>query len=174
MPRIEALPVLVWAIVGFAGWRSAALLHAWQHSPLDRLGWLAFGVWCIPAAAYLIPRALPENQPSRTPLLGASLLATLGGTVGDLNAANYLGLALALAAIPGLSWQTTLWLGTALSWMPALSWLAQGTPRPVLIAGRILLAIIGVALALAPWPTTRHPRAAEFAESQEPSPSHGT
>lgn len=171
MPRIESLPLLVWAVAGFASWQSSALLHAWRHSPLDRLGWLAFAFWCVPAVAYLLPRDVPDPAPMRKPLLAGSLLATLGGTVGDVNAAHYLGLALAVAAIPGCSWRTMAWLGTSLSWMPALSWLAQGSPRSLLMGGRLFLALVGVAITLVPWRLPSRFSSSSLPGPHQPDPS---
>lgn len=158
MRRLDSLPALVWAVLSFAAWRSGALLHAWEHSPMDRLGWLALVLWAFPAVLSLAVHDAPDQPPPRAHLLVASLLATLGGSIADLNAANYIGLALAVAAIPGASLRTFLWLGTAASWMPALSWLAQGLPRTYLVTGRLGLAAAGVMIALLPLPTLTSPR----------------
>jgi len=33
-----------WLVTLFCAWHAADLVHAWRHSPYDRLGWLAIGV----------------------------------------------------------------------------------------------------------------------------------
>lgn len=146
MTRAAQLPAIAWAVLAFTALRSTELINAWRHSPLDRFGWIAFLVWLSPIAASVTKPSAPGFHAVRPWLLGASLGASLIGIVADLNTANYLGLALAVAALGGWSWQHALWFASAIAWMPAFSWAGQGLPRTAIIAGRI------VATSLASFP----------------------
>ena len=149
MTRAHHLPAIAWAVLAFAAWRSAELLEAWRHSPLDRFGWLAFLLWSTPAVVQLAQPDSGPPEPSAPWFLGASLAACLFGIVAVFNTANYLGLACAVAALGGWSWRHALWLAAAVTWMPAFSWAGQGLPRPMLVTTRILATGIASAPLLA-------------------------
>ena len=167
-PRaLREIPTIAWAIVAFCAWRSAALLDAWRHSPLDRLGWAAFACWLLPLPVLLLARPVPATE-TRAPgsdwlfgaLLSGSLLTGLFGALGSLNSAAYLGLALAFVAVAAHAMQRTagaagtlprfeflVWAGAALTWMPVLSWLAKDLPVAALSILR-LAAALGASLLL--------------------------
>lgn len=147
MNKSPTIPALAWAALAFSAWRSFPLLHAWQHSPLDRFGWLAFAIWLVPVpVAWATRTATDPGSACRLGfLLPASILAALVGALGQLNAAAYAGLALAVAAItPARSiLRLAAWLVTAAAWMPVFSWIGHGLPSRTLILLRVGLAFAG-------------------------------
>ena len=114
-----------WAILAFCAWRSADLLNAWRHSPYDRLGWLAFTLWCAPLGLALLARrrAIPARERAAwLPWLAVAL--GLLGSLGNLNFLAYWGLACAIVAVPGASFKSLPWLALAVCWMPVFGWAA--------------------------------------------------
>lgn len=120
----------------------------------------------------------PNTPRTPSLLLGAGLLASVLGTLAAFNAASYLGLALTTAALvtfalpfhvprppagpsspqpqlqpraqpprPPLP-QLAAWIASALSWMPALTWLARDLPTRALGPLRLALAVAGSLLLL--------------------------
>ncbi len=164
-PWIEA------AITGFALWTARDLVNAWLHSPLDRGGWLAWLLWCVPVAWTMVGfrgtagrrlPGMPAPARSAPPQVRAGFLAgALGCAVAasgsDLNVLGHLGLAVALAAWarpprPGAVW---VWLVTAVAWMPVFGWLTGGTFGAALPLVRVVCVAVGAAVAV--LPTTRGP-----------------
>ncbi len=145
MTRLANIPAIAWAILAFAAWRSTELLNAWRHSPLDRLGWIAFLLWLTPVAASFAKPSLPGLHPAAPWFLGASLAASIFGVLADFNTAHYVGLSCAIAALGGWSWRHALWFAAAITWMPAFSWAGQDLPRPALIGARIVATSIACA-----------------------------
>ena len=133
-----------WAILAFCAWRSADLLQAWQHSPYDKVGWLAFALGCLPLG-WVCLRRRQEDVPEQLPWL-PWLAVALGliGSLGHLNFLTYWGLACAVVALRRNSWKSLPWLALALCWMPVLGW-AAARFSPTTVSGlRLALATLAV------------------------------
>jgi|GEM_PF-801107 len=105
-------------LITFAAISSKELLSAWRTSPFDGQGWIALLIWMLPCFFYKERKEIPA-------LVIASLVFTILGLVGALNAFCYIGLALSIAFInPNFtrSIPSYLWLALSFSWMPALGW----------------------------------------------------
>ena len=148
MKTDKSLRAVGMAVFGLAVWDSRALLSAWLHSPLDRLGWLALFLWVSPVVW------LSWNQRNlgvgRLWYICGSLAALAFGAISSMNSFGYLALAAIISAVPGFSIYSVLWFLTAASWMPAFSWAANTVPLPVLIVGRVLMAGTGAFLLALP------------------------
>lgn len=133
------------AICAYAAATSLEILQAWQHSPYDRTGWIAFLLWI---ALFLVLSAhAPHPHPHpRLPLLVAALALAFLGQVGELNALGYAALAVGMAAFPTYSPGIILLLAASLTWMPALGWLASRHTDPTTL-GWIRPALAAIALA---------------------------
>jgi len=132
------------AVIVFAGWASTGLVHAWEHSPYDRFGWLAFLFWLAPVPWILCRRpgrVAGQGWPS---WLGLTL--AMIGMVGDLNALGYAGLACAVAGLLPGSARILPWLILSISWMPALGWLARTLPVPAVAGLRLVSGMVAVVL----------------------------
>jgi hypothetical protein len=137
--QVFGLFTVAWA----AGW-CANVWEAWRHAPYDQTGPICAAVWIASLAGLL--RAAP---PTRL-LLGAAWAATLLGTVGSLNVARHLALVLAIWAwIPRIGPRLLAALGAA-AWMPATGWILSAWPMPVVVWGRVLLAIVVLGLVWVP------------------------
>lgn len=126
-------------------WQARALSHAWMHSPYDRMGLPAFLIWCAPAVWGLL-----RGGPARQSFFVAGVLVSLAGSLGEVNAVKYVGLALASAGFlrPGLvSW---CWLAAAVSWMPVLGFALSSAGQPAVHALRLVLSVCAAVLALRP------------------------
>ncbi len=131
------------AVVLYCAWQSRDLVIAWQQSSVDRLGWLALSIWCLPALAqWCVPSRRRETERLRVTLLGLALLCGVLGELGDVNTVQHVGLALALAGIAWRGKRTIPWLLGAISWMPLLAWLAEGTAPADLVPLRLGLALL--------------------------------
>lgn len=150
----KAPPAVAWAILAFAGWQASDLLAAWRHSPLDRLGGVAFLVWALPVPLALATGRRPFEPRVGPWLLGASVPLALLSAVLSLNLAAHVALALAIAAFAGWTPRHVLWLAAAICWMPVFTWLGKQWPPSALAASRVAVALLA-ALAAA-W-TTRTP-----------------
>ena len=135
-----------WLVTLFCAWHAADLVHAWRHSPYDRLGWLAMIIWVIPAG-WAIGRGAHDIYQFKLAMI--SLALALIGVIGDLNFLVYWGLAGALGSLahfrPRAAW---LWLALAGSWMPALGWLGSETYLgPITVNGlRVALAVLAAVI----------------------------
>jgi hypothetical protein len=132
------------ALVLYCAWHARDLLAAWQHSGFDRCGWLAMVIWCAPL---LFPGASPSGaaRSAGTPAvtMGAGLLCSFTGTLGALNVLQHVGLAIIVAGRRPWSWAQTVWLCSALSWMPALGWFGSRFFSDHVLAVRLTLAAAG-------------------------------
>lgn len=114
-----------WLVAAFCAWHAAgllggdALVHAWQHSPYDRLGWLALILWALPAAR-AIWRGGSAN--GAFPVAMASLVMALIGVLGDLNFLVYWGFAASIGSLARVARRGWLWLVLAVCWMPVFGW----------------------------------------------------
>ncbi len=127
-----------WAVVVFCVWRSADLLTAWRHSPLDRWGWLAFALW-------LAPLVWTRTGAGRwTALAWIALALALTSALAQLNVLAYAALAVSLAALAPWSWRTLPWLALSVAWMPVLGWACQSLPLNAVAVLRLTLAAASV------------------------------
>jgi hypothetical protein len=122
-------------------WQSRELAVAWQSAPLERFSGLLFVVWALPSLRAL--RATREPHPT---LVTVGLALTALGTLTDINALCFGGLAVALAA-----WRrdfSLLYLLGAVLWMPLTSLIGMRLhlPAPLLLGLRVVL----LSLCLAP------------------------
>lgn len=126
------------AVLGFCVWQAVDLLTAWQHSPLDALGWLAFGIWLTPTLVSAFRLSLSGPKMCRSTYLAwMALLSCLVGMVTDTHFFKHCALAFACAAVtpPFRFWR--IWLVASLAWMPLLGWLLAGLPWLVVVLVRL-------------------------------------
>lgn len=126
------------AVLVFCVWQAVDLLTAWQHSPFDGLGWLAFGIWLTPtlASAFRSSPAGPKLY-RNAGLAWVALLSCLVGMVTDTHFFKHCALAFACAAVtpPFRFWR--IWLVASLTWMPLLGWLLAGLPWLAVVLVRL-------------------------------------
>ncbi|MBB6048732.1 hypothetical protein [Armatimonas rosea] len=128
-------------------WQSRELLVAWQSAPLERVSGLLFTLWALPSLWELRTTRLP--QPS---LVTAGLALTALGTLTDIHALCFGGLALSLAA-----WRRSfslIYVLAALLWMPLTSMIGMRLHLPALLL--LGLRSVLLVLCLLPWNRTRH------------------
>ncbi len=141
-------PLLAWATLAFALFQSRGLIVAWQHSPLDRFGWLALALWLAPGGIAWAQNGPPTFARHSFSAIAAAIVLLIAGVVTELHLLDYLAVALAVAAVAPPPDRLYLWLPGAISWMPLLSWAAKGLPTGGVIALRL---VIAVAAASAPF-----------------------
>jgi len=138
-----------WAVLGFCAWEAADLWTAWQHSPFDRLGWLAFGIWLAPTLAAASGFCAPGPTTRRSVQLAwLGLVNCLAGIVTDLHVLKHVALALGCAAVTPTFRLESLWLVLSLTWMPALGWLLDGLPAFGVASTRLALAALAALIGL--------------------------
>jgi len=139
-----------WAVLGFCAWQASDLLTAWRHSPFDRWGWLAFGIWLAPTLAAAFGFHAPRPTTPRTPRLAWLALAVgLAGVLTDMHFLKHGALALACAAVTPFCGLGSLWLVLSLAWMPALGWLLGGLSVFGVASTRLALAALAALMGLA-------------------------
>jgi len=136
-----------WLVVAFCAWHAADLLHAWGHSPYDRLGWLALLLWSLPAGRSVWHGAKPA---AGFKLAMASLALALIGVLGDLNFLVYWGLAGAIGSVAGVTGRAWLWLALAVCWMPVFGWFGSQLHLPARPVNSLRL-LVALAAAAAGW-----------------------
>ncbi len=142
-----------WATLGFGLIQSRDLLTAWRDSPKDHGGWIILLIWLLPFAQTLIQhRGLRADTSSRrTSILYLAIGSILAGSLGDLNALIYFGLALALSASV---WERRyavwvgVWLATSVAWMPAFSYLARSLPTSLAFAIKLIAVTVATTMVL--------------------------
>lgn len=147
----KTFPLVELAILSFAAWQAHDLLNAWQHSPHDRLGWLALMVWLAPWAFYWVDKRRPELSANPF-LLGAAILAGALSELTELHFFGHVALALAVAAWFKISWRWLLWLAAAAAWMPVFGWWLTDFSGATVFLLRLLLALTGV---ICVWPKNK-------------------
>ena len=153
MKQFPSTSRLELAVAAFCAWQASALLTAWRHSPLDRLGWLTFLVWLAPVFNNLAKSRTTKPQ---LPLFSVAALAlTVAGRLLDLNALLCAALAISLTALLLPSPRGVVWLAGALAWMPAFGWLAHALPVNAVAASRLILATVASGWLLLPPRTVR-------------------
>jgi len=138
MKSTRSWPLVELAILYFAAWLSRDLLNAWQHSPHDRLGWLALLVWLTPLA-----RRLKNDRTelsANSYLLGAAIACGLLGELAEVHFLSHVAMALALGAWLKISLRSLLWLLAAVAWMPAFGWWLAGFSGGSVLILRLVLA----------------------------------
>lgn len=129
------------AICAYCAWQCRGLVGAWRYAPLDRLGWVAFLVWCAPIVWLRLARDQEGQPDDGTALLWVSLVCVCLGTLGSLNVITHVALAAGLVGLLPWSWTHAIWLGSAVSWMPAFGWLV-GRQSPQHVFGARLLVVV--------------------------------
>lgn len=130
---------LALAVVVYCLWQSRALLGAWQAAPLDRFGWFALVLWVAPLA-WSWRRRFDRGETPALPLLAIGLGFAFVGSVGEVNALRYAGLACALAGTGAWHWRRLPWLLAAVSWMPVFGYFVSEISPALVLPGRICLA----------------------------------
>lgn len=134
-------PLIAWVTLVFTIAQARGLAVVWRHSPLDRLGWLAFCLWLVAPAVSILRSEVASFGSNSFGLISGSVAAAVGGMVLELHALTHLAMALAVASVARPARWPWFWLGGAISWMPLLSWVAKDLPIPLLIALRLTLAL---------------------------------
>lgn len=118
-------PVAI-AICIYCGLQALGLVYAWKNSPYDRMGGVAFGIWCIPIFWYWLKQAGMEASPQTgKPLfLGLGLFLSYNGSMGSMHILEHLGLVFALGGIMPTKPIVFLWMAAAITWMPVFGWLS--------------------------------------------------
>lgn len=138
------------AVLGYCTLEAYDVMWAWSSSPLIRWGWAAFLIWIAPIVFYIVDvqrRGMPKE--STLTLLAAAVLFTLVGSLGDLNASRYLGLALAVSGFLPWTWAMVIWIPSALSWMPAFGWFFRSLPVTAVHLLQVSIALVGTTAMLA-------------------------
>lgn len=129
------------AIVAYCAWQARDIVGAWRHAPFDRLGWLSLLIWAFPLA-WIWRREFQKNHAvGSATVLVAGLGISLLGTLGEVNALCYLGLACALAGTVSWSWVLLPWLIAGVAWMPVFGYLVSRGAAGLILPGRLLLAL---------------------------------
>lgn len=150
MSATKPFPWLELGVTAFCAVRTTDLLTAWQHAPLDHLGWIALIVWTIP----LVRRSESSGAWKAASLIAALVLAVLA-TVTDLHVLGHVALACALASWRLWHWSTLLWLITAICWMPAFGWALRSLGADIIFFLRLAIAGAGSIMALLPTHSAR-------------------
>ena len=131
-------------VVALCAWQSSSLLTAWWHSPFDRLGWLSFIIWMLPAALRFAGHsAIRSGSPTITVL---ALLFVIAGRIFDLHIMMQAALALSLSAFVAPSGRRMVWVLAAIAWMPLLGWLARDLPVNAVAGLRLFIASAATAI----------------------------
>jgi hypothetical protein len=150
-------PGVEWAVLALCLWQSADLATAWQHSPFDRLGWLALGIWLVPVLSAAFIQHLPSTSSAQTSWRAWTALALgLSGGLLDMHVLTHSALAFAFAAVAPAVRRRNLWLLLSLCWMPVLGWLLHGLSPVGVAVVRLGLASAAVWLSLGPIRLARH------------------
>ena len=136
----------------FCALMCADLPRTWHDSPFDRGGQAILALWFLPVlVAVLAPwrAGAAGGRYAHSSLLAAISLGLLMlGTAASLNVLQHAALALAAAAFMPRSGWTLLWLGLAVSWMPALGWATDGLGVPMVVGLRLGLSLGALAAGL--------------------------
>lgn len=150
-----------WGVITFGCWHSIDLIDAWQNSPKDRGGVYLFGLWILPfiIACFQDKGFSSSLTPFRTRLAICSVGAILAGSMGDLNAISYAGLAFALTAG---TWEfaprrAILWLICSISWMPAFSYLTHSLPDYPMLGIKLGMVMCSTTAMMLRMPRTSSP-----------------
>lgn len=141
----------------YALWQARALGQAWRDSPFDRLGSMAFLLWCVP----VLIRAW-QGLPVRTVWFAVGVVLSLLGFVSELNAVKYAGLAVVTCGFLPPTRASWVQLAGSVSWMPALGWVLSSLslllpnlgdlldPVHIVNGARLLIAALTVLIVLRP------------------------
>ena len=147
-------PLVAWATLAFTLVQSRGLVVAWQHSPLDRFGWLALTLWLAPGVVDWVRHGPPPFDRRSFSSITIAIALLVAGVVTELHLLDYIAAALTVAAVMPPRARLYLWLPGAISWMPLLSWAAKGLPTDGIVALRL---VIAVAAASAPFFPSHRP-----------------
>ncbi len=164
--------ILASVAVAYCAWRSNELLNAWEHSPMDKWGGLAFLIWLGPVYYALLKRS--QEFDLRTVnywLLAMGLGMTLVGSMSSMNMAHYCGLTLTV-----LSWirwrrQHIFWAVGAIAWMPVFGYSMSrlfslnSKENGTLV---LLIRVVWVVLAVAPMLIAIYRMKKDFSKTDSP------
>lgn len=152
---------VAFAVVLYCLWQSRAILGAWRAAPLDRLGWVALILWLAPLAWLWRAQLVRRAGDASLALLAVGLGLAFVGTLGEVNALRYAGLACALAGTTAWHCRRLPWLLAAVSWMPVFGYFLSRFSPDLILPARLCLAALA---AIWFWYATRQTAA-------PPSPS---
>jgi hypothetical protein len=133
---------LILCVLAYALYEAKDLWFAWNHSPFDAFGWMAFAIWIAPV---FVPR---EKQVYEPVFVMAGIGLILLGQMGELNLLKYLGLAAILAGLQAFKKGREVWLFCSLSWMPLFGYFLSLRLPDLVPPLRLLVASLGVLLLL--------------------------
>jgi hypothetical protein len=116
-------------------------LRAWLHSPFDRTGWIAWLIWCVPAAVQAF-----RASPTCLAWFPAGVFVSLVGFIGDFHFLEQAGLATVSAGFLSQCRIVWVWLAAAISWMPVFGWAFSFAGTSMVCAGRVVLAVAAAGL----------------------------
>jgi hypothetical protein len=119
--------------------------HAWTSSPFDRAGSMAFLLWALP----ILYKAW-SGRSMRMTWFAAGVILSLLGSLGDLNAVKYGGLAVTACGFLPVLRVTWIHLAAAACWMPLLGWLLGFTGPAAVNGMRVALALGSALITLRP------------------------
>lgn len=129
----------------YALWQARALGQAWRDSPFDRLGSLAFLLWCAP----VLIKAW-QGLSVRVVWFAVGVVLSLLGFVSELNAVKYGGLAVVTCGFLPPTRASWVQLAGAVSWMPVLGWVFSSAGTTAVNGARLLIAALTVLIVLRP------------------------
>ena len=139
-------------ILGYCLWQASDLVSSWLTAPAERYAWIAFIIWCIPVVWYVARTMQKQETKQSTPeLLGVAIATSLIGGLGSLNILEHIGLALAFAGMLPFRWPNTVWIATALSWLPSFGWMIKILPFALIPIIQIGLAAFGTGCLFYYW-----------------------
>lgn len=151
----KSFPLVGLAVPLFCAWQARDLITAWQHSPHDRLGWLALLVWLAPVARRVAGKARGKARAELAAsfiLMGAAIGCGLASELTELHFLGHVALALAMAGWLKNSWRSLLWLAAAVAWMPVFGWWLAPVSGALILPLRLALALVG---AFCLWPVKK-------------------
>lgn len=130
------------AVAAYCIWNARDLAAAWLNAPYERGAWLCLTLWLAPV---VLARPRSSGAGPRTWPLVAALALSLAGAAASANVLNDAALAFAAAAWAPPDRRQTVWMASAVLWMPVAGWLAHGIDPLPLLAIRIVLSALASA-----------------------------
>jgi hypothetical protein len=126
----------------FCAFLSHSIIQDWTGFPLLHWSMASFCIWLIPIFVYWFYPYAQKPRHSNPMLLGAGVLLSLLGLLGELNILKHLGLALASVGLIPWSNKQLIWLLTAVAWLPATAYLLRSFSFDLVIVLRLLIVTI--------------------------------
>lgn len=138
--RLAGIASLVYCL-----WQARDLPNFWVTSPFDKAGSLAFLIWVLP----ILYKAW-NGSAIRMAWFAAGVVISLLGSLGELNAAKFAGLAVTACGFLPVSRVSWVHLAGAICWMPMLGWFLDFTGTATVNGLRVLLALVTAIITLRP------------------------